>query len=552
MLKKFLTAVLLLFALTPVIAQDYGYLSGNFQTNTSFYVKDDKLGNLPPQYTKQLSSNESFLFLNYKLRGFDFNLRYDFFSNTPLLSPFSSYSNHGIGFWSVSKDIKKLNITVGSFYDQIGSGLIFRAFEDRLIGIDYAVQGVRLKYQISNDFMVKAFTGNQKGFFNPNTLEDTRFEYSPQALKGVNIEKGFRVSKKINFNVGAGAVNRILDDATMNQLVTEINNKPLEERFLPKYNTYAFTGYTSISLFQKLNMYFEYAHKTTEALRNPLTTELYGSEGKIYTASMSFATKGFGINVQARKIDNFQLLSSPYNQLLNGIITYLPALTRQNTYRLLARYNPFAQSLGEQGIQADFVWTPNKTISFTGNFSYVESDAVVPNKTTKLFREYYVDALYKVNKKLKVKLGFQSVFYNQAIYELNSLAPDVETLTPFGEFNYKLSRKQSLRFEWQYLHTKQDQGSFVNGILEYNVAPKWSFAVGDMINTDPVRTPGTPQEIISKEQIHYYTFFASYLQGTTRFTLEYKKQVAGVNCTGGICRVEPAFNGVRVAVTTTF
>jgi hypothetical protein len=551
-LKQLFATILFLLVISPVFAQDYGQLSGNFQTSHNFYIKDEKLGQLPPQYTKQLSSNESFLFLNYKIKGFDFNLRYDYFSNTPLLAPFASYSNHGIGFWSVSKDIKDLNITVGSFYDQIGSGLIFRAFEDRLIGIDYAVQGIRLKYRLPNGVALMAFTGNQKGFFDPTTLEDTRFEYSPQALSGANAEKSFKLSKNFNFNLGAGAVNRTLNDDVMNRIVTEINNKPLEERFIPKFNTYAFTGYTSLNIFRKLNLNFEYAYKTTEALRSPLTSELFGSDGRIYSAGASFATKGFGINVKGRKIESFQFRSSPNNLLLNGIITYLPALTRQNTYRLLARYNPFAQELGEEGIQADFVWTPSKKASFTGNFSYVQSDAVVPNKTTQLFREYYIDGLFKLNKKLKMKLGFQSVFYNQKIYELNSLAPNVETLTPFGEFNYKISRKQSIRFEWQYLQTDGDQGSFVNALVEYNIAPKFSFAIGDMINTDPVRTPGTPQEIISSEQIHYYTVFGSYQQGTTRFTAEYKKQVAGVNCTGGICRVEPAFNGVRVAVTTTF
>jgi len=551
-LKQLFAITLFLLVISPVLAQNKGQLSGNFQTNTSFYIEDEKLGQLPPQYTKQLSSNESFLFLNYKVKGFNFNFRYDFFSNTPLLAPFASYSNNGIGFWSISKDVENLNITVGSFYDQIGSGLIFRAFEDRLIGIDYAVQGVRLKYQIGNDFMVKAFTGNQKGFFDPTTLVDSRFQFSPQSIAGVNIEKGYRFNKNFNIDIGAGAVNRTLDDATMNQLVTEINNVPLENRFLPTYNTYAFTGYTSLNILQKLNFNFEYAHKTAEALRSPFTTELFKSVGRVYTASASYSVKGFGFNVQARKIDNFQFRSSPYHLLLNGIVTYLPALTRQNTYRLLARYNPFAQELGEDGIQADFIWTPNKKTSFTGNFSYVQSDAVVPGKTVQLFREYYIDMVHKVNKKLKIALGFQNIFYNQAIYELNTKAPDVKTITPFGEINYKISRKRSLRFEWQYLQTDGDQGSFVNAVLEYNIAPNFSFAIGDMVNTNPVRTPETPQEVISKEQIHYYTFFASYVKGTTRFTAEYKKQVAGVNCTGGVCRIEPAFNGVRIAVTTTF
>lgn len=531
---------------------DYGHLSGNFQTASNFFIKDSKLGELPPQYTRQLSSNESFLFLNYKVRGFDFNFRYDYFSNSNLLAPLASYSNHGIGFWSIGKDVGKLNITVGSFYDQIGTGFIFRAFEDRLIGIDYAIQGARLKYTLGDNFWVKAFAGNQKGFYNPGSLEDTRFSFSKQAISGANVEKGFTFGERFNINLGAGAVNRTLDEATMSQVVTEINSFPLERRFLPRFNTYAFTGYAGINLFQKLNLYFEYAYKTQEALRNNFNSDLFGSQGRVIYSSLSYATKGFGINVQGRKIDKFQFRNSPYSQLLNGIITYLPALTRQNTYRLLARYSPFAQELGEDGIQADFTATPAKGTTITGNFSYVQSSEVVPGKTTQLFREAYIDYTEKISKNLKLTLGFQSIYYNQKVYELNTLAPNVQTLTTFGEINYKVNKKQSVRIEWQYLHTEQDQGSFANLLVEYNIAPKLSFALGDMLNTNPVRTPGTPQANISKEQIHYYTVFAAYQEGRTRFVAEYKKQVAGVNCTGGICRVEPAFNGVRVAITTSF
>ncbi|HEY1045054.1 MAG TPA: DUF6029 family protein [Bacteroidia bacterium] len=34
--------------------------------------------------------------------------------------------------------------------------------------------------------------------------------------------------------------------------------------------------------------------------------------------------------------------------------------------------------------------------------------------------------------------------------------------------------------------------------------------------------------------------------------MSYIKQVQGVNCTGGICRVEPAFSGVRLSLSTSF
>jgi hypothetical protein len=269
--------------------------------------------------------------------------------------------------------------------------------------------------------------------------------------------------------------------------------------------------------------------------------------GQVYFTSLSYSTKGLGINVQARKVDNYQFRTSPNYLTLNGAISYLPALTRSNSNRILARYNPIAQVNGENGIQADIIYSPNKKTSFTFNYSYVSQ----PNGGI-LFSERYADVSHKVNKNLKTTFGLQSVFYNQKVYELNPDAPNVKTITPFAEVVYKLKNKRSIHLETQYLSTKADLGSFINVVVEYSIAPKWSFAVGDMYNTKPVRTPGTPQQAVSADKIHYYSAFSSYTQGTTRFTLAYIKQVQGVNCTGGICRVEPAFSGVRFELSTTF
>jgi hypothetical protein len=176
---------------------------------------------------------------------------------------------------------------------------------------------------------------------------------------------------------------------------------------------------------------------------------------------------------------------------------------------------------------------------------------VTYDTTTRLFRELYVDVQHKFSKKFKMVLGIQSIGYNQATFELKAFAPFVEAITPFGEMTYKLASTRSLRFEWQYMHTKQDLGSFVNGLIEYNMAPHWSFSAGDLVNfehgslNEP--TPGTAFEII-----HYFNFFAAYTYKTSRFTAGYLKQPQGVNCTGGVCRVEPAFSGARVSLTTNF
>jgi len=37
-------------------------------------------------------------------------------------------------------------VTVGNYYEQFGSGMIFRSYEERGLGYDNAMDGVRIKY----------------------------------------------------------------------------------------------------------------------------------------------------------------------------------------------------------------------------------------------------------------------------------------------------------------------------------------------------------------------------------------------------------------------
>ena len=230
-MKKYIYIVLA-FCLSSVsvFAQDKGTFSGNFQSNFSVFLKDSLIGATEaasPQYGKQISSAESWLFLNYDIKGYHFAARYDLFNNSNLLNPSGAYTGQGLGFWQIKKSVGDLEITAGSFYDQFGSGAAFRAFENRLIGIDYAMEGVRLKYDVTDDFVVKAFTGKQKG------AQENRFLTSPQIIKGLNAEKGFAFDDGSILNLGVSGVNRTLDESTMAKLVTEINSLDIEDRFYP-------------------------------------------------------------------------------------------------------------------------------------------------------------------------------------------------------------------------------------------------------------------------------------------------------------------------------
>jgi len=536
-------------------SEDKGQFSGNLILTYQKYLRDDKIGAITKVYRENSSSVDAWLFMNYRIKGYDFTVRYDGFFNSPLLNPQGSYTNHGIGYWQAHKAIDKLDITIGSFYDQLGSGVLFRAYEQRQLGIDYAIQGVRLAYDLTPNLKIKAFGGNQKG--NP----DNRFGFAPQVIAGANAEGNLNVGKDGtlgNLTLGSSILNRTLDKPTMSAVVAEINSYPVSERFIPTYNVYGYNAYFSYSI-GNLMWNAEYNYKTAEAIKG-VNNKYQLHDGQVAYTSLSWGKSNFslfkqkasiGINLQGRHVENFALRSSPADLLLNGLISYLPSLTRQNSYRLMARYNAPAQELGENGIQGEIDFKPRKGTQITLNGSYVQSLASngENDKAILLFRELYGEVIQNIGKKTKLKLGLQSIIYNQGRYEQEPEYENVHTFTPFGEILVKLPNHRSLRLEFQYLSTKQDQGSFANGMIEFYLTPNISFSVGDMVNIKPHRYENM---VIADEILHYPTFFTSYLAGNTMFTLAYVKQQQGVNCSGGICRVEPAFSGVRFTVSSNF
>jgi len=535
--------------------EDKGVLSGNLLLNQQMYDRDDSIGASTLVYRTTKSSADAWLYLNYKIRGYSFSLRYDLFNNSPLLNPQGAFTQNGIGFWQISKDIDKLNITAGYFYEQFGSGIIYRSYEVRPLGLDFATQGLRMSYKFSNNTVLKAFTGMPKGDIG------NRFGVNPQVMKGANLEH--RAAGKFgDLDLGASFLNRTLDRESMLLIVENIKSYPIDEQFIPKYNVYAWNAYANWA-YGNFSLGAEYNHKSAEAIRNQRGT-LVNEDGKVLLVNAAYSAAGFGkngggsmgFNAQFRHVDHYSLRFQPFlnvQQPLYGFITYLPSLTRQNAYRLLARYQAPTQDLGENGVQAEWVITPKYGTTFNLNFSDVRSLASNGNngEAIQLYREIYGEWQQKwgEKKKIQTKLGIQRVYYNQARYEQEPEYEPVNTLTPFGELSIKLPKKRSLRLEFQYLETNKDQGSFLNAMLEFNISPYWNISAGDMINTKPHRYANM---IIANKVIHYPTLFTSYTVKNSVFTLSYLKQQAGVNCSGGICRVEPAFSGFRFTASTNF
>jgi hypothetical protein len=521
-----------LFLISATQAQ--GYFSGDVQMNSDFYVRDTLIGAAgTPHYDNLKSSTDSWIGIRYTNEdwGLKTGIRIDLFHNSNLHNPGTPFNGYGLGNWFVTKDIKGVEITGGYFYDQFGSGITFRAYEDRALGIDNALLGARIKYAYKDKLVVKAFTGVQKN----------RFTFYKPVIKGINAE-GYFQTGKVTLSPGICAVNRTIDQASMDQVAATIQNYDTSARFIPKYNTYVFSAYNTLSI-GGFSWYVEGAYKTKEAIKGSDGATLINRAGNVLYTNLTFTKKNFGITGQYKRVENWQLRTSTNESLLQGMISFLPPTARQNSLRLLSRYNAASQELNESAFSVDMTTTPKKGYSIDVSISGIYNNALKVN----YFREVYLGVDFKKNKNVKGMLGFQYIRYNQKFYTKDG-AEKVDAYSPFGELSVKFHEKFSLRTEVQYQYCPNDYGHWLFALLEFNVAPHWSLAASDMWNVAPNKTR---TDHITKP-VHYYSFFSSYTYNQHRLTLAYVRQVSGIVCTGGVCRYEPAFSGVRLTFNTSF
>jgi hypothetical protein len=80
-------------------------------------------------------------------------------------------------------------------------------------------------------------------------------------------------------------------------------------------------------------------------------------------------------------------------------------------------------------------------------------------------------------------------------------------------------------------------------MVQYTIAPKWFFALGDLYNYG---------NEVTDQQIHYYNVSAGFIKNTNRISVTYGKQREGILCVGGVCRFVPASNGITLTVISSF
>ena len=250
-------------------------------------------------------------------------------------------------------------------------------------------------------------------------------------------------------------------------------------------------------------------------------------------------------------------------------INYNPVLTKQHTYGLLAFYPYASQTNGEYCYQGEFLHKFKKgtplggeygldlSVNYSGAFAPdtthlnpANDSALIGYKTgyTSISKEIlYQDLSIEVTKKFSPHFKITAVYANQVynidIIQVKPGQPNIISNIGVLDMTYKYKEEKALRMELQHLYTKQDKGSWAEALLEWTPGEKFFITAMDQYN---YANPDVTQ------RFHYVNVQVGYIKSTTRITLGYGKQRAGIFCAGGVCRYVPASNGFTLSITSSF
>lgn len=520
-------------------------IHGNFQADVMYYLKDSLIG--APDVPEKLLLN-GFTNIVYSNGPFSAGLRYENYMNA-LLGFDPRYKGNGITYRYASFTKDNFDITAGNFYEQFGNGLIFRSYEERNLGFDNAMDGIRVKYTPVKGLTIKAVYGYQRMFFD----------------KGTGIVRGGDLEISVNdvFKKLEGAKTRyILGGSVISKY--EKDKDPVYK--LPE-NVAAFAGRGNI-IFGGFNIGAEYAYKINDP--SAANKRIY-KPGEALLIQAAYSRKGLGVLLAAKRIDNMDFRSERDAVGNALIINFLPPLTRQHIYSLPSMYPYATQPGGEIGLQAQVVYTIKKKSKLGGKYgttitlNYSRANSIVKERVDDLTpidssgtlgykspffaigkETYFEDANIEISRKFS-KLFKASLTYAYLTYNIDVIEGHPEGMlyahSAVLDMTFSLNAKHALRTELQYLHTRQDDGDWAMGLLEYSIAPKWFVAAMDMWNF------GNPE---ADHRIHYFNFAAGFNHGASRIAVSYGKQREGILCVGGVCRQVPAANGLTLSLTTSF
>ena len=540
--------------------KDWGYLTGSLESTNHVYVKD-LANNFDPAFQPQLKDGNIFatndyLKLDYYKGRLSAGLQMEGYFPTLVGYPVAQ-NKLSLSNLYVSWRDKSYSVTAGTFYEQFGSGLLFRSWEDRMLGLNNALLGARATYNFEDKVAVKAFWGVPRlGKIDDNAA----MMGADDAFFGLGLTKvhvaGADVSVSLSSLLGMEDISLSLEGSLLNK--HEALGDLLKAAGC-KENTLGWSGRVNFDMdgFFLKGEYVDAGKQiaSVAAAQNGRAAV----NGNAQLLEFGYNGRGLGVTVTGRRMDrmtqkiySFSGMENGYGSLSN-MLSYRPAMSTQYTY-MLTTLNPYSPEVGDKVIRAgeiggqiDAFYNFRRGTAIGGkrgmkvhaNFStyYGLNETGGTEGGGLLFRDFSFDLEKQWTKKFKSVLMYSMQEYNKH-HENTGLYIGTSHIV-VADLLYKWTPKLSTRMELQYLATKDDQGDWMAGLLEVNFAPHWSVFASDMWNHGSTK-------------LHYYNAGLSFSMAHLRVAAGYGRYRAGFICSGGVCRAIPAYTGANISLTASF
>lgn len=516
--------------------KDRGYLTGSLESNNHVYVEDPATGFIP-SHQVQLKDGNIFATNDY--------LKLDYYNGRLSAGmQLEGYFPSLVGYPSILKKMTLSNlyvtwkdesysVTAGSFYDQFGSGLLFRSWEDRTLGLNNALVGARATYDFGEAVSVKALWG------------------VPRLGTGVADDGFFGFGLTNTWLGGADASVSLADIIGMDDMLLSVEGSFLAKHEMDSYNL----GWSARANFDYEGYYVrgEYVDVGMQKVGffDP-------TRGNAQLIEFGYNGNGLGLSVTGRRLERMlrkiyaTSVDQPGYYDSTNLMGYVPAMCTQYTYMLTA-LNPYSPkigdgaSAGEIGGQIDAFYNFRRGTKLGGkrgmkvhaNFSNYWT--LNENGGTKgghrPFTDFSVDVEKQWTKKFKTVLMYSLQDYDD--YHSTNGIYIGQSHTVVADMLYKWTPKFSTRMELQYLASKDYQKDWMAALLEVSFAPHWSVFASDMWNHGDTG-------------LHYYNAGVSFTMAHLRVAAGYGRYKEGYICSGGVCRAIPAYTGANITLTASF
>lgn len=534
-----------------MFSQEKGNVTGGLESNAQWYLNDKELDFSQPE--NPLRSN-NYLFINYKYKNWLGGTQVESYEKNALLNYNPAFKGTNIGTYFLEYKNDKIDITGGYFYEQFGSGLLYRSWEDRALGINNALRGLRVIIKPTSYLTIKAINGKQRS--------------------------GFDVANSTIYGLDTEVVLSDLFKMKTSELsfgITYVGRDEKTDFVNPNFNrlTNAFAGRINFSR-NAFYLTTEYDYKSKDAVvQVNQVSNSFVKPGSALVLNMGYSKKGFGLDGTFRRLENMSFFSereangNSYNDKIMG---FIPSLTKQHHYNLANIYVYQAQpnvllsdeslvKAGEIGGQIDLFYNFKKGTKFGGKYGtkvainysnwhalggtfYLYSPQDYKTDFLGFGKKYFSDINIEITKKISDKLSTGFAYINQ--YNNLKLTTDtfgiVQTNIVAGEATYKFNTTKSIRIQGEHMWADSDKRNWAASTVEYNFNSKFSVYASDMYNYGN----------LDGNDNHYYNVGSAFRKNSTRIALSYGRQRGGLVCVGGVCRIVSESSGISLSLNSTF